>query len=252
MLEKKISRLDSKIDRMRKRIKGVEDYKIYDAVFDKRTLLTLYTLANKGVIDILHGTMKTGKESNVFLGKKGRRSVAVKIHLVGTSDYRSMTKYIDGDRRFKGVKKTKRSIVYVWVKKEFRNMNRAMECGIRVPRPMAFKNNVLVMEFLGRRGRPFPKLKEVVPDDPKYVFETLVGYMRKLYQDGNMVHADLSEYNVLMKGDEPILIDISQGVILDHPLADEFLKRDVDNVCRYFGRYFKTDTERVLKRIKKE
>jgi RIO kinase 1 len=117
---------------------------------------------------------------------------------------------------------------------------------------MAFKNNVLVMEFLGRRGRPFPKLKEVAPDDPKYVFEILVGYMRKLHQDGNMVHADLSEYNVLMKGDEPILIDLSQSVILDHPLADEFLKRDVDNVCRYFGRYFKTYPERVLKRIKKE
>lgn len=249
MLEKKISKLDSKIDQMRKRIKGVEDYKIYDEVFDKATLLTLYDLANKGVIDLLYGVIKTGKESNVFLGQKGRRSLAVKIHLVGTSDYRAMVKYIDGDRRFKAVKKTKRSIVHTWVRKEFTNMERAIECGVRAPKPIAFNKNVLVMEFLGRGGRPFPKLKEAPPDDPEHVFNTIVEYIRRLYQDGRMVHADLSEYNILMKGDEPILIDFSQGVILDHPRSREFLKRDVENLCRYFGKYFDTDADEVLKKI---
>ena len=61
MLEKKISKLDKKIDQMRKRVKGVEDYKIHDEVFDRITMLTLCDLANKGAIDLLHGTIKTGK-----------------------------------------------------------------------------------------------------------------------------------------------------------------------------------------------
>ena len=113
MLEKKISRLDSKIDQMRKRIKGVEDYKIHDEVFDRITLLSLYELANKGVIDLLYGTIKTGKEANTFLGKRGDEDLAVKIHRVGNRDYSMMMAYIDGDHRLKAA----RLDIETWVPK---------------------------------------------------------------------------------------------------------------------------------------
>jgi RIO kinase 1 len=228
----------------------IED-KITDTVFDKSTLMTLYALIRKGAIDLLYGVIKTGKESNVYLGKdKNGDNVAVKIHRIGTGDYRSMLDYIEGDLRFKGIKKSKRSIVYIWVKKEFKNLKRAKDCGVRVPDPIAFKNNVLVMEFIGEYDIASPMLKDVRLNDPRKVFETIQSYMKKLYNDGNLVHGDLSEYNILMRNDVPVIIDISQGVIREHPRAEEFLKRDVSNVCRFFSKFFEVDEKEVFEFIR--
>jgi len=248
VLEKKISRLDSKIDRMRKRIKGVEDYKIHDEVFDRITLLTLYDLANKGVIDLLYGTIKTGKEANIFLGKKDDESLAVKIHRVGNRDYNKMLTYMNGDYRFAGIKKGKRSMVNLWVKKEFKNLKRAAE-HIRVPAPLAFKNNVIVMEFLGEGEVSYPMLKDAVIKDPKKVFNKIKRDIKRLYQKAGIVHADLSEYNILMAKEEPILIDFAQAVVREHPLANEFLKRDVFNLTKFFGKYFEIDEKKVFEYI---
>ncbi len=249
MLEKKISRLDSKIDRMRKRIKGVEDYKIHDEVFDRITLLTLYDLANKGVIDLLYGVIKTGKEANTFLGKLGDESLAVKIHRVGNRDYNKMIIYVDGDHRFTGIKKGKRSMVNLWVKKEFKNLKRAAE-HIRVPAPIAFKNNVIVMEFLGEEEVAYPMLKNAVLENPKKVFGRIKRDVKCLYQKAGLVHADLSEYNILMARDEPIMIDFAQAVVRTHPHADEFLRRDVFNLTRFFRKYFNIDEKKVFEYIR--
>ncbi len=234
---------------MRKRIKGVEDYKIYDEVFDKSTLLTLYGFANKGVIDLLYGTIKTGKEANIFLGKKENKSIAVKIHRVGTRDYRKMQEYIDGDPRFTGIKRGTRNLVNIWVQKEFKNLKRASE-HIRVPEPIAFKNNVIIMEFLGEGEEAYPMLKNTALNDPKKTFNRIKRDIRNLYQKAGLVHADMSEYNILMARDEPVLIDFAQAVVKDHPHADEFLKRDVLNIKRFFEKYFEIDEEKLLKQIR--
>jgi RIO kinase 1 len=244
--EKKISRLDNKIDEAKKRIKGGEDRKIFDEVFDKSTLLSLYHLSNRGVLDLLYGALKSGKESNIFLGKKGKKSLAVKIHLVGTSDYSAMLKYIDGDIRFKGIKRSRRSIVYTWVRKEYKNLERAIECGVPVPKPLAFRNNVLIMEFIGRRNKPYPMLKEVKLDDPERIYQEILHYIKKLYCQGNLVHSDMSEYNILMKGDQPVVIDLSAAVVREHPMAEEFLMRDIFNITKFFGE----DNEKALKLVR--
>jgi RIO kinase 1 len=65
------------------------------------------------------------------------------------------------------------------------------------------------------------------------------------------VHADISEFNIMMHRDEPYLIDIGQGVLLGHPKAEEFLRRDVENVIRYFRKYkVERDIEEVLEWVK--
>lgn len=250
MLEKKISKLDHKIDQMRKRVKGVEDYKIHDEVFDRITLLSLYELANKGVLDLLYGTIKTGKEANTFLGKKNNENRAVKIHRVGNRDYSMIMEYIDGDRRFEGIKKSKskRTLVNLWVKKEFKNLKSASEY-IRVPAPIAFKNNIIVMEFLGEDDVPAPMLKNAQIKDPKKVFKKIKRDIKRLYNKAGLVHADLSEYNILMTKDEPIMIDFAQAVVRDHPRGDEFLRRDVFNITKFFQKYFKIDEEKVFGEI---
>jgi RIO kinase 1 len=180
---------------------------------------------------------------------KDGNPVAVKIHRVATGDYKAMLKYIEGDRRFKGLKKNTRSIVYTWVRKEFKNLQRARECNVRVPAPVAFKNNVLVMEFIGDKGRPAVMLKDWEMREPARMFEMILGYIKKLYCDGNLVHADMSEYNVLVLNNEPVLIDLSQAVIREHPSSEEFLKRDVANLVRFFGKYIELEEEEVLKNI---
>ncbi|MEK6976778.1 MAG: serine protein kinase RIO [Candidatus Hydrothermarchaeota archaeon] len=249
-LEERLSRLDRKIDAARKRIKGVEDRRVASEVFDKATLLTLYDLANRGVIDLLYGVIKTGKEANVLKGYgKGGEPLAVKIHLVGTRNYRAMLKYIDGDYRFKGVKRSTRSVVYTWVKKEFKNMERALEAGVKVPMPIAYKNNVLVMDFIGRGEVPAPMLKHVFPAEPDRLYRKVLGYMRALYCRAGLVHADLSEYNILMRDGTPYIIDLSQAVVIEHPQAQEFLRADVRNMANYFRSYLEVDEGEMLKYI---
>jgi len=245
-----IERLDAEIDEIRKKIKGVEDFKVASEVFDKSTLLTLYELANKGAIDLLYGVIKTGKESNVFLGKgKKGESLAVKIHRITTSDYKSMIRYIDGDYRFRGIKKSKRSIVYTWVKKEFKNLKVAGECGVAVPKPIAYKNNVLIMEFIGEDEISSPMMRSYWLKNPNKMLKKVVEYMKKLYCEGSLVHSDLSEYNILIKDEQPVFIDLSQAVVKEHPMAQEFLKRDVANIARFFRKYMPVDESGILSYI---
>lgn len=242
--------LDEKLDKIRRKVKGVEDRRVGSEVFDKSTLLTLYDLANRRIIEILNGVIKTGKEANVFYaeGREGE-SLAVKIHRVTTSDYKAMLRYIEGDPRFKGIKRSKRSIVYTWVRKEYTNLKRALECGVRVPRPIAYKNNVLVMDFIGEGRAPSPMLKDYEMVNPEKMFEEILSYAMKLYCRGKLVHADLSEYNILIQSGKPVFIDLSQSVIREHPNAEEFLRRDVANLVRFFRNYINIEEDTVYRRI---
>jgi len=235
MLEKKVSRLDRKIDDLRKRVKGTEDLQTASEVFDRPTLMSLYHLAKRGYIDTLYGVVKTGKEANVFRATSASGDdVAVKIYRVATSDYNAMFKYLHGDPRFGRVRRDRRSIVYTWVKKEFKNLTRARDAGATVPEVLAFRNNVLVMEFLGEDGIPYPMLKDWELEDPRGFFDSLMREVKANYCGAGLVHSDLSEYNILVKDERPIIIDMSQAVLRDHPHSQEFLKRDVANLARFF------------------
>ena len=64
----------------------------------------------------------------------------------------------------------------------------------------------------------------------------LMEYVRKLYQEAELVHGDLSEYNVMIWDDGPVLFDLSQAVTLEHPMAEFFLERDLRNLLRYFSK----------------
>jgi RIO kinase 1 len=134
-------------------------------------------------------------------------------------------------------------MVKVWAEKEMRNLKRIHASSIPCPEPVHLRLHVLVMEFLGdKKGVPAPRLKDVelVGSDVdarwKLLYLQLVGYMRILYQKCRLVHADLSEYNVLYHEDKLWLIDVSQSVDHDHPRSLEFLRMDVKNVSGFFRR----------------
>jgi RIO kinase 1 len=233
--EEKIKAIDREIDKFRIRIKDSEDLKSFEGVFDTSTLKTLYHLANRGYIDALGGVISTGKEANVFHAIGCDREIAIKIYRISTSDFRAMQSYIIGDPRFKSVRHDKRSIVFTWTKKELRNLKKARAAGVRVPEPFVTRNNVLLMEFIGRDEIPAQQLRMVplTPDQAQEIFDTTIDYIRKLYLE-NLVHADLSEFNILLNDYEVVFIDMGQSVTLDHPNAMEFLMRDIRNVVRFF------------------
>ncbi|HMK47550.1 MAG TPA: serine protein kinase RIO [Methanocella sp.] len=233
--DKKERRIDEKIDAYRMKIKDSEDLKVRSEVFDAQTLKMLYTFANKGIITAMGGVVSTGKEGNIFhaIGSDNRE-LAVKIYRISTSDFRKMEDYMLGDPRFSNIRHTQKGIIFAWTQKEFRNLQRAAEAGIRVPQPLESERNILIMEFIGKDGVAAPRLRDLTLEEPERIYRTVVGYMAALYHKAKLVHADLSEFNILLYEDEPVMIDMGQSVLLDHPMAREFLLRDVRNIVRYF------------------
>ncbi|MBS3781575.1 MAG: serine protein kinase RIO [Candidatus Thermoplasmatota archaeon] len=211
--------------------------KTYEEVFDKRTLKELYDLMKDGMIDSLEHPISTGKEAKVFKGKqKDGTFVAVKIMRINTAVFRKYKKYIEGDRRFEDLPGGTK-MIYAWTKKEFSNLKRMHNGDIRVPEPFAYAKNILIMEYLHNDDHPAPMLKDVDLDKKymRYISEEVLDYFNVLYNELEMVHGDLSEFNILIAEGYPYLIDVSQSLLLDHPKSEELLERDINNLVRYFG-----------------
>ncbi len=216
--------------------KRSEEYEVLEEVFDKSTLMTIYGFLNKGVIDEIHGVVKAGKEARIYWGKdKNGKELAIKIYLTIASEFRKgKLQYIEGDPRFKHIKHDTRALVYAWAVKEFKNLRLALKAKVRVPKPVVVKKNVLIMQFIGKKGNPAPELRETSLKNPELIYRELLDYVEKLYQQANLVHGDISEYNVMVWRNRPVLFDMAQAVLLSHPMANAFLKRDLRNVNRYF------------------
>lgn len=202
-------------------------------------MIGLYEIMRRGFISKLHGVISSGKEARVYWAKsRSGEELAVKIYFTSTSEFKkSIRMYIEGDVRFEGLARgDHRRLVYVWAKKEYSNLKRMFEVGVRVPKPIHYYKNILVMEFIGEEGCRAPLLKEVKLEEEHAleVFYKILEYVKILYHKAKLVHADLSEYNVMIYNGEPVIIDVSQAVHLDHPMAMYFLRRDLRNLSRYF------------------
>ncbi len=234
-----------------------EQLKIEEGIFDNRTVMSLWKMFNHNIVSSLDYMIKAGKEADVYLAEGGTQVngdlVALKIFRYETSDFNKRIKYIIGDPRFERTKKDIFSIVNVWCQKEFGNLQVAELAEIHAPRPYYFKGNVLGMEFIGSaQGTPAKTLKHSTLENPKEVLDIILEDMKKLYTL-ELVHADMSEYNILMNDGIPYLIDFGQAVVLKHPNAEEFLQRDVVNVLYYFEKHYKIEREleKTLQYIKK-
>jgi RIO kinase 1 len=217
--------------------------------------MDLYSLASKGVIDALGGSVCTGKEANIFRAIVGEKELALKIYRISTSNFNSMQDYLQGDPRFSSVRGTKRAIVSAWTRKEFRNLSRAEEVGIPVPHPIAMKENILVMDLIAVEGQVAPTLKDMNLDqeEARAIYEQIVHYISLLYNRAQLVHADLSEFNILYRQEGPVIIDMGQSVTLDHPQARRFLERDIANVSHYFRKKYSLGSpEEIWKNLIKD
>ena len=230
---------EREIDGWRIRKKNqTDDRKSYDEVFDKQNLMRIYKLFSDGVVDKFDFPISTGKEGNVFRAStKNGALLAVKIYRTSTGTFSDMWKYIAGDPRFRGLPTNRKRLIPAWAKKEFLNLNLLQSAGVRVPKPVVQHQNIVVMEYIGDEVEPARQLRYVEPEDPERTARTIFEYMKLGYQKAKLVHCDMSEFNILMLNQEPVIIDVGQGVLTQHPNAEEWLERDVFNMVKYFRRH---------------
>ena len=222
-----------------------------EQVLDNRTRMILLQMINKNIVSEVYGCVSTGKEANVYhavTALSDDRSIvhrAIKVYKTSILQFKARSKYVEGDFRFQSGynKSSNRAMVKQWAEKEMRNLRRIYAAGIPCPEPIHLRFHVLVMGFLGdKRGTPAPRLKDVVLEGEdveerwRNLYVQLLGYIRKLYGQCRLVHADLSEYNVMYHDDKLYLIDVSQSVEHDHPESLNFLRSDIKNVNDFFGR----------------
>jgi RIO kinase 1 len=240
MLPKKIAdkfehEIDKKLDAQSKHkiFDGFQNNKTINEVLDKTTIMALNDLINKHIISYVNGVVSSGKESQLFWAvDKNGRDIALKIYLVSTTSFKKRASYILGDSRFSKVKTGTRNLVYLWAKKEFRNLVQCVEHTIPSTQPIYVKKNILVMEFVGKNGVPEKTLVETEVSQKDY--ESTISLIKRLYKEAKLVHGDLSEYNIFKTDTGLILFDFASAVDILHPNAHEFLKRDINNISKFF------------------
>jgi len=231
---------------------GKEKFKTKHGVFDEFTNRTIFKLITEGHFRGLESPINIGKESNVFSAlTEEDNKVIVKIYRLETCDFNLMYNYIKDDPRYLNLKNKKRKIIFAWVQREYRNLMNAREAQVSVPIPITFSNNILVLESIGKNSLIAPMLKDSIPKNKELFFDKIIDNIRKLHKAG-LVHADLSAFNILNFNEVPVFIDMSQATSLNHPRAEEFLERDVKNICSFFNKIgLKVDEKNILKKIKK-
>ena len=213
--------------------KQSEDFQVFQEVFDKATLMALYHILNSQIISYLNGVVRSGKESSVFWGVTPEGdNVAVKIFLTVASNFKKKLIYIEGDHRFRHIQKNNYKLIALWTKKEFKNLHLAYSSEIPVPKPLYIRRNVLIMEFIGGEGIPAPTLAEIEIEDQD--LDQVLLLIKKLYQKAHLVHSDFSEFNLFKHSSKIIAFDFASAVHISHPMANDFLLRDLNNINRFF------------------
>lgn len=219
------------------KLEAADLFKTEAEVFDLRTMKTLSKLISDRYLDTVDFCVSTGKEANVFRGTTPDGDhVAVKIYRVHTSTFRSHEEYLLGDHRFDMRRKSNREIIELWAQREFQNLRRFEDAGLRVPQPVTVLNNIVIMEFIGEGQRIAPMLKDVELAQPRVVLDELLSFVETAWEEASLVHGDLSQFNVLALDEDLIVIDAAQSVPREHPRSEELLRRDVENICSYFRR----------------
>jgi len=238
-------KLDARIDQLEKkgidyrRIRKIDQSKkraVIESVFDERTIFNLNKILANGPLKRVEGVISAGKEANVYLAYDANgRELAIKIYKIDSNTSRWMRNYIVGDPRFNKIPHNVSKVIFLWASKEYKNLKRAYKVGLSVPEPIFIRNNILIMEYIGFESIPAPLLKDIrKPKDPLNLFSEILIFIKQLYKKAKLVHGDLSEFNILYHNQKPVIIDISQGVSIQHPKAEVYLARDIKNIFNFF------------------
>ncbi|KAL4623446.1 serine/threonine-protein kinase RIO1 [Arapaima gigas] len=235
----KITEMQRQRDADTYRVKDKSDRATVEQVLDPRTRMILFKMLSRGVISEINGCISTGKEANVYHATTPQgESRAIKIYKTSILLFKDRDKYVSGEFRFRHgyCKGNPRKMVRTWAEKEMRNLIRLHTAQIPSPKPIMLRSHVLVMGFIGKNEKPAPLLKNAALSESKAreLYLQVIQNMRRMYQEARLVHADLSEFNMLYHNGEAYIIDVSQSVEHDHPHALEFLRKDCSNINDFF------------------
>ena len=210
----------------------------------------LEPLVEAGLVDAVMRQLMSGKEAMIYVVRCGGDVRCAKVYKeANLRSFRQSVDYTEGrkvksSRRARAMEKGSRygrkAKEEAWQSTEVDALYRLAAAGVRVPRPYDFVDGVLLMELVtDGEGHPAPRLNDVVltPEQAREFHGTLIREVVRMLCAG-VVHGDLSEYNVLLGGEGPVIIDLPQAVdAAGNAHASGMLDRDVGNLTRYFGRF---------------
>ena len=215
-----------------------------------RTPKRLQPLLDDGLIDGVVRQLMSGKEAMVFVVRCGDETRCAKVYK--EADQRSFRQAVDYTENrktrntrqaramAKGTRFGRRAQEDAWQNAEVDALYRLAAAGVRVPKPYHFHEGVLLMELVADlHGEAAPRLNDVefTADVARTHHQRLIREVVRMLCAG-VVHGDLSEYNILIGGDGPVIIDLPQAVdAAGNSHAPKILERDVANLRSYFGRY---------------
>jgi RIO kinase 1 len=210
----------------------------------------LLSLIDEGLVDGVVRQLMSGKEATVYVVRCGDDVRCAKVYKEATHrSFRQAVDYTENRRvkntrqaraMAKGTKFGRQAQEEAWQSAEVDALNRLAAAGVRVPRPYNFCDGVLLMELVtDADGDAAPRLNDVLftPEDARRHHATLLGEVVRMLCAG-VVHGDLSEFNILLAEDGPVIIDLPQAIdAAGNNHAPRMLLRDVDNLRHFFGRF---------------
>jgi RIO kinase 1 len=202
------------------------------------------------MIDSVAGQLMSGKEATVYIVRCGHEMRCAKVYKdANKRNFRQASLYREGRKTrnsrearaiAKGTRYGRKAQEEAWQSVEVDTLYRLTAAGVRVPRPYGFFDGVVLMELLtDAQGNPAPRLNDVTlsPERALQYHATLVRQIVRMLCAG-VIHGDLSEYNVLVDRDGPVIIDLPQAVnAAGNNNAASMLQRDADNITTYFSRF---------------
>jgi len=215
-----------------------------------KTPSRLQPLQDEGLIDSVQRQLMSGKEAMVFVVQSGGETVCAKVYKEANNrSFRQAVDYTENRKTknsrqaramAKGTKFGRQAMEAAWQSAEVDALYRLAAAGVRVPKPINFHEGVLLMELVcDANGDAAPRLNDMSfsPEQARAHHATLLREVVRMLAAG-VVHGDLSEFNILLSADGPVIIDLPQAVdAAGNNHAAAMLERDVANLRHYFGRF---------------
>ena len=210
----------------------------------------LQSLIDEGLIDSVQRQLMSGKEAMVFVVRCGDETRCAKVYKEATHrSFRQAVDYTENRKvkntrqaraMAKGTRFGRESQEAAWQSAEVDALYRLAAAGVRVPKPLNFHDGVLLMELVtDGEGSAAPRLNDVqfTPEQARAHHATLIKEVVRMLCAG-VVHGDLSEFNILLAGDGPVIIDLPQAIdAAGNNHAQRMLLRDVENLRNFFGQF---------------
>lgn len=215
-----------------------------------KTPKRLVPLIEEGLIDEVLGQLMSGKEATVYVVRSGDSVRCAKVYKdVKQRSFRQAVSYLEGRKvqnsrqaraMGKGTRYGREMQEQLWQNAEVDALFRLANAGVRVPQPYICTDGVLLMELVSDgTGNAAPRLNDVeLTVEHAVVLHALLLKQVVRMLCAGVVHGDLSEYNILLAADGPVIIDLPQAVdAAANTEAAAMLERDVDNLASYFGQF---------------